>query len=95
VEDLTVLCADGISTGVVVVSVQPADVTASTYNLASATVTNMARFRTRVDGTDTAGPALTSDPPERYFLIGDTVKFVVTDSATNKTWRCRIKTNDK
>jgi len=48
--------------------------------------------RPRVDGTDTSGAALTSDPPWRYLIAGDVTFTVASASATNKTWKCVLHT---
>jgi len=94
VEDVQLSVSDGVSTGVCTVAVQAADSSVASYNIATATVTNELIVRPRVDGTSTAGVALTNDPPGRYPLHGDTLTFTVTGSPTNLTWTCRIKTND-
>jgi len=94
-EEVQVLVTDGVSTGSVVVSIQPTDSTVAAYNIATNTVTDEKRWVPRRDATDVSGADLTSDPPQRYFLSGDTITFVVTGSPTNKTWRCRVKVDDR
>ena len=94
VEDIYVLATDGSATGKVDLAAVPADSTISAYSIATNTVSNDKLFKPRVDGTDVGGTALTNDPPGRYCLFGETVRFVVRESVTNKTWRCRIKTSD-
>ena len=95
VEEVSVHCSDNTSTGVVSVVVNPADATATAYNLATGTATATKRWYPRVDGTGTDGTGLSSDPPWRYLLIGDTITFAVTASeATNVTWTLRIKLSD-
>jgi hypothetical protein len=91
IEEIQVAVSDGVSTGTVAVTVQPADSTVAAYSIATNSVVDESRWRPRVDGTDDAGTALTSDPPGRYFLIGDTVGFEVSGSPSNVTWKCRIK----
>jgi hypothetical protein len=90
VEEIAVYCSDGVSTGEVVVAAQRTGQAA--YNLATNAVVGKKLWRPAVDATDTAGAALTSDPPRRYYLLGETVSFAVTGSPTNKTWRFEIKT---
>ena len=95
IEEIQVSAADGVSTGLVAISVQPADAVVAAYNIATNSVTGSGRWRPVVDRTDINAADLTSDPPTRYLIYGDTVKFIVTGSATNRTWNCRIKTNDR
>lgn len=91
-EEVQILCTDDAAAATVTVSAVPTDSTVAAYTLATASVTADKTFRPRVDGTDTAGSALTSDPPGRFFLLGDQIRFVVTGSdTTNVTWRCRVK----
>ena len=95
VEEVSVHCSDNTSTGVVSVVVNPADSTATAYNLATGTATATKRWYPRVDGTGTDGTGLSSDPPWRYCLVGDTITYKVTASeATNVTWTLRIKLSD-
>jgi len=50
-------------------------------------------LRPRFDGTDTAGAALASDDPWRYYLNQDKVKIsVVSAASTNMNIRLRVKT---
>lgn len=94
IEDVQVTCSDASVTGSVFVSIVPAEANAAAINIATNEVVGAKLWRPRVDATSLLGADLTSDPPVRYFVFGDTVKFIVTDStATNKTWTCRIKTN--
>jgi len=94
IEEVHVTCSDVLQTGSVFVAIVPADVTASAINIATNEVVGSKLWRPRVDATSLLGADLTSDPPVRYFVCGDTVRFTVTDStATNKTWTCKIKTN--
>jgi hypothetical protein len=94
IEEVQVTCSDVLQTGSVFVAIVPADVTASAINIATNAVVGSKLWRPRVDATSLLGADLTSDPPVRYFVFGDTVQFIVTAStATNKTWSCRIKTS--
>jgi len=82
----------GSITGDVSVSYAPLGGAAAAVTMAASnTVVGSYTWRPRVDTTDSAGVALTSDPPTRYALSGETVTFVVTGSPTNKTWRADIK----
>ena len=94
IEDVQVACSGSTVTGNVFVSIVPADTSAASIDIATNAVTGSKLWRPRVDATSMLGADLTSDPPVRYFVCGDAVKLIVTDSSeTNKTWTCRIKTN--
>ena len=94
IEEVQVACSDAAVTGDVFVAIVPADTSAASIDIATNTVIGSKLWRPRVDATSLLGADLTSDPPVRYFVCGDAVKFIVTgSSATNKTWTCRIKTN--
>jgi len=93
-EEVQVLVTDGVSTGSVVVSIQPTDSTVAAYNIATNTVIDEKRWIPRRDATDVSGTDLTGDPPQRYYLSGDTLNFIVTGSVSNKTWRLRVKTSE-
>jgi len=95
IEEVQVSAADGFSTGLVAVTMQPADAVVAAYNIATNLVVGSGRWRPVVDRTAVDASDLASDPPARYLVYGDTVKFIVTGSATNRTWNCRIKTNDR
>lgn len=91
-EDIQVLCTDGASAGSVFIAVLRPDSTVAAVNIATNTVTDELLFRPVVDGTDILGAALTSDPPRRMYLYGETLRFIVIESPTNKVWRMRVKT---
>ena len=93
-DEVQVCVTDGVSTGTVVVSVQPTDATVAAYNIATNTVTDESIWYPVRDYTTVAGVALTSDQPARYMLYGDIISVVVSGSPTGKTWRCRIKYDD-
>lgn len=93
-EEILVLCTDGASTGTVSVSIDPTDTTVAEYNIATNVVIDEKRWVPRRDATDIAGAALTSDPPQKYYLAGDAIRLIVTSSATNKAWRLRVKMSD-
>ena len=93
VDEIVLEAPSGVTSGVVsVVATQPMG---NTVTLASKTVTADTLVRVRVDGTDTAGSALTSDPLARYLSIGDTITATVTAAnPTGLTWRVWIKWDD-
>lgn len=95
IEDIQVVCTDGVSTGSVEVAYVPADTAVAAVNLATNSVVASKLFKPRVDGTDVTGAALTSDPPGRYFIVNDAIRLIVTGSPTGKTWRAYVKFNDK
>jgi hypothetical protein len=85
--------SDGASTGTVSLAIIPLDTGVDAITVVSGSVTNNAPFRPRVDGTDTAGIALTGDPPWRYPIpAGDSLRFIVSNSPTGVTWRATIIT---
>lgn len=98
IEEINVLVtdvSDGSITGNVTVAVDPVDSTVSEYTIATnGAVAGSARWRPRVDGTSAAGADLTSDPPGRYPIHGETIKAYIHGSPTATTWRVRIKTSD-
>jgi len=94
-EDIQVLVTDGVSTGVVSIALLRPDSTVGVSVICTNTVTDEKLFRPCVDFTDAGGTALTSDPPRRWFLWGETVRMIITGSPTNKTWRMRVKTADR
>lgn len=83
-------------TGTVAVSYQPLLSSMAAVNLATNIVTADTVWRPRVDGTGIDAAALTSDPPGRYLLYGETVTVSISDaSTTGATWRVIIKTNEE
>lgn len=94
-EDIQVSVSDGVSTGSVWVAMLRPDSTVAAVNIATNVVTDEKLFRPVVDGTDILGAALTSDPPRRMYLMGETLRCIVQGSPTNKTWRFRVKTTDQ
>jgi hypothetical protein len=64
----------------------------NTVTLANKTIDATALIRPRIDGTDTNGAALSSDPPGRYYSYGDTFTVSVLDAnTTGKTWTAWFK----
>lgn len=77
------------------VAVTAAQPMGNSVTLASKELTATTLVRPRLDGTDTAGSALTSDPPGRYLSFGDTITAAVTGAnTTGLTWRVWIKYDD-
>ena len=81
-------------TGNVVVSYQPVISTMAAVTMATNMVSSDTIWRPAYDRTDVKATALTSDQPGRYCLAGETVKFVVTESPTNLTWKLYLKTSE-
>ena len=80
-------------TGTVAVTATP--VVGAAVTLASKEIAATQLVRPRLDGTDTAGTALTSDPPARYMSAGDKLTATVTSAnTTGLTWRVFIKWDD-
>lgn len=95
VEEVFVWVSDGVSTGAVTVAVLPrSSVSVASYNIATNSVTDEKRWRPVVERTSVAGVDLTGDEPARPLLVGDGLRFIVTGSPTNVTWRCRVKVDD-
>lgn len=88
VEAIYIWCTDKASaaTGTVAIAAAHADIT-----IATATVTASKVFRPRADTTTTAGVDNEGDPPARFILAGDSVKFTVANSPTGKTWQAVLK----
>ena len=64
----------------------------NSVTLASKEIAATTLIRPRLDGTDTAGSALTSDPPGRYLSYGDTIAVAVSGAnTTGLTWRVWVK----
>ena len=87
------LPSGGSPTGTVTLAVtQPSG---NTITLATKGISATTLFRPRLDGTDTAGSALASDPPGRYLSFGDTWTLTISAaSVTGKTWQAWIKYDD-
>ena len=90
--EVMIAVSDAASTGNVLVSYTPLDGYSADVNIATNAVTATKTFRPVLDGTDTAGVALTSDPPNsRYLLCGEQVGVIVSESPTGVTWRVTMK----
>jgi hypothetical protein len=93
IDEIVLELPAGATSGVVSVTATP--VVGAAVTLASKTITATQLVRPRLDGTDTAGTALTSDPPWRYMSAGDKITAsVASASHTGKTWRVYIKYDD-
>jgi len=91
IEDVYVTCSDGVSTGDVKVAFIPLDGVSAAVDVGTNSVVGVKVFRPSIDRTDVNGAALTSDPPGRYLIDGDSIRLIVTDSPTNKTWKAVIR----
>jgi hypothetical protein len=77
------------------VSVTATPVVGSAVTLASKEISATQLIRPRLDGTDSSGAALTSDPPWRYMSAADTLTIAVTGAnTTGLTWRVFVKYDD-
>lgn len=84
----------GATTGTVAITATPV-VGTNAVTLASLGIDATKLIRPRLDGTDTAGTALGSDPPGRYMSAGDNIAVVISDaSSTGLTWRVLVKYDD-
>ncbi len=93
IDEIVLELPNGALTGTVAVTATP--LVGSAVTLASKTITSTSLIRPRLDGTDTGGSALTSDPPGRYLSVGDKINIAVTAAnVTGKTWRVYIKYDD-
>ena len=80
-------------TGTVAVTATP--LVGAAVTLASKTISATQLVRPRLDGTDTAGTALTSDPPGRYMSARDKITATVSSAnTTGLTWQVFIKFDD-
>ena len=93
-EDLYITSSNSASVAKVYVAVlRPGTGTADT--IATNTVTGELLVRPVVDSTDGLGAALTSDPPRRMYLYGETVRLIVLASPANERWTARFKLVDE
>jgi len=90
-DEIYISCSDGISTGTVYLAYIPIDGITPAVNVATGSVVAAKLWRPSVDRTDIAGVALTSDPPGRVMLAGESMRMIVLGSPTNKTWTATIK----
>ena len=93
VEAVYVGVDDGESTGAVTIAYAPL-VGSTAINIATNIVTDELVWRPAVDMTDVLGAALTSDPPARFALAGETVTITVTGTKTGLVWQCLIVVDD-
>ena len=93
--EIMVSCSTLTYTGNVKVAYTPADGYASDVNMATNVVVGTKTWRPRLDGTDTIGDALTSDPQDnKYLLVNENIKWIVTGSPTGVTWKITIKLDE-
>jgi hypothetical protein len=97
VEEIAVVVPTGSPTGSVSVTAQSNISSLAALALATnAAVTANMLVRPVVDSTDATGGALTSDPPRRPLLWGESVLVSISAAApTGATWRVVIKTNEE
>lgn len=94
IEQIDIVQVTAATTGTLAVAIVPelssymSDVTLVASTNANGDLT----YRPRVDTTDTSGTALTSDPPTRYLLCGDSIKFTGSSfTTTNISFKAVIK----
>jgi len=93
VDEIVLELPSGCLTGTVVVTATP--IVGAAVTLATKTITATSLIRPRLDGTDTGGSALSSDPPGRFLSALDAFVATVSDAnAKNGTWRVFIKFDD-
>lgn len=90
-DEIYVSCSDNSSTGTVYLAYVPMDGITPAINVATGAVVAAKVWRPSVDRTDIAGTDLTSDPPGRVMLAGESLRLIVLGSPTNKTWTATIK----
>jgi len=95
VDEIQVSVSDGVSTGTVALAYVPLDGITPAVNVATGEVIAAKVWRPRLDGTDIAGAALTSDPPARVMLAGESLRMIVTGSPTSKVWTATIKLDER
>jgi hypothetical protein len=83
VHEINVSVSDGSSTGTVEVAAVPKDGITSAVNLATNSVVGSKVWYPAIDKTGVDGAALSSDPPGRFLLVGDGLRWIVTGSPTN------------
>lgn len=90
-DEIYVSCSDGSSTGTVYLAYVPLDGITPAVNVATGAVAAAKVWRPSVDRTDIAGSDLTSDPPGRVMLAGESLRLIISGSPTNKTWTATVK----
>ena len=93
IDEIVLELPAGATSGAVSLTATP--VVGAAVTLASKTISATQLVRPRLDGTDTAGTALTSDPPGRYMSAGDKLTALVASAShTGLTWRVFVKFDD-
>ena len=95
VDEIHVSVSDGVSTGTVYLAYVPIDGITPAVNIATGVVTAAKVWRPVVDRTDIAGVALTSDPPARVMLAGESLRMIVLGSETSRVWTATIKLDER
>jgi hypothetical protein len=94
VDEIILELPSGATSGRVSVAAQP--LIGGAVVIATNTLSVTTRIRPRIDGTDTTGSGLTSDPPDRYLSCGDAFTATVTGAdVTGKTWRVSVRFDDR
>ncbi len=92
-DEIVLELPSGAVTGTVAVTATP--IIGAAVTVASRGISATHLVRPRFDGTDTAGTALTNDPPGRYMIAADKITITVSGaSPTGLTWRVGIKWDD-
>jgi hypothetical protein len=94
-DEVQVSVSDGVSTGTVSVTLIKRDAAVAAVVICTNSVSDEKCWRPAVDATDSAGSALSSDPPRRYYLYDETLRMTVRGSPTNKVWTMRAKTTEQ
>ena len=95
IDAIYVSCESGTATGIVAIAIVPKDGNTTAIDVATGTAIGSKVWRPRVDGTAVAGTDLSSDPPGRFVLVGDTLRLIVSSSPTGETWRAAIMMDDR
>lgn len=90
IDAVYVSCGSGAATGVVALAIVPKDGNTSAISLATGTATGSKVWRPSIDRTSVAGSDLSSDPPGRFIVVGDTLRLIVNPGTTGVTWRATI-----
>jgi len=95
INEIMVSCSTTTYTGNVKVAYTPFDGYASNVEIATNVVVGTKTWRPRLDGTDITGTALSSDPQDnKYLLVNENIRWIVSGSPTNVTWVLTIKLDE-
>ena len=95
VEAVYVSCETGTATGVVAIAIVPKDDQTTAIDIATGTAIGSKVWRPAIDRTAVAGTDLSSDPPGRFVMVNDTLRFIVSVGDTGVTWRATVIIEDK